>query len=227
MRSRLLGCLLAAGLFSLPARGVAQTTIDFDDLSSAASTGHLPDPYFGFQWNNIDWIFASLILGGEGAHSGANVAYKTGPLSVAGSFTSATPFTFNTIYLNGPDAGLGLSVRGLRNGVEIFQRALQLGDDWALYSFDWENIDGVEFQVDGAVNRPFQMDDITVNAPVVTPEPLTSLLIGTGLAGVGAAARRRRRRTEPADDLDDPRRPRFLLGGAASSRIRDPCDIET
>jgi len=57
-------------------------------------------------------------------------------------------------------------------------------------------------QCDALGNHPCEtsVDDVSIH---VTPEPVTMLLLGSGLAGVGAAARRRRRRQPTEVEVDD------------------------
>lgn len=113
-------------------------------------------------------------------------------------------FDFNSVYLaamNGPcrngASGVTQTARGFRNGVEIASATASVAcGSGAVAVFDLFDVDRVVFDapLEGPVN--LVVDELTYNGPPATevvPEPITMVLLGSGLAGVGAVRRRRRK----------------------------------
>jgi hypothetical protein len=208
------GCALLLGLSS-PAR--AQTILNFEDLTTP---GEVPIPvgYGGLDWSNMFYVNASIpTLNPSGYRngrvSGDVVAFNGGGAGAAVTASAGSgPFDFYSAYLTAAwNDGLDFVARGFRGGTEVFTQALVLNTSGPTHAiFDFTDVDRVTFETSGGVDNPvmlgggthFAMDDVQLGAPIdstVTPEPISLVLLGTGLAGVGVVSRRRRVRR--AEDL--------------------------
>jgi PEP-CTERM motif len=103
------------------------------------------------------------------------------PNNTASAFTLVTPFEFN-----GSLSGCtNNQFFGCQPGNQVFDFSLR-GQGLATVMF--QSIDG------GSFGRIYTIQGVRYDfAPVATPEPATMVLLGTGLAGIGAAVRRRRK----------------------------------
>lgn len=200
-----LTCALILGA-ALPA--AAQQTLGFDDLACFAPTP-IANGYAGLSWSNFGCFDPSILTspGGGGGVPGTisppNIAFNLD--GNPASFGAATPFTLNRAYLTSVwHDDLDLTVTGLLGGSTIFTKSLVLSATApTLVQFGWAGVDEVLFVSSGGTLHPgyepndgtqFAMDDLVINGPLTSaPEPVSLLLVGSGLAGLGVIGRRRRR----------------------------------
>ncbi len=188
------------------------TTLTFDDLGLANGSETLLFSYGGFTWNNAGALNTTGFYGNPsgypaGAVSGSGVGFSI--MAETLSFSSATPFTFNSVWLTGAwNDGLSVSITGSLAGTSLYSQTVNpLATAPTLYTFDWANIDTVSIQSSGGIGHPgytgggfggehVALDDLTFNAAPV-PEPASFAMLLAGLSVLTGVARRRQR-TSPS-----------------------------
>jgi len=206
-RTRILALGIVAALLTRAVAAAAQTTLDFE-YPPAGYTYPVTDGYGGFHWGSVDnsdwWGRVSTPEAGlEGwidptvcAHDGGSTcAFNDGWLGGGVvSFWRDSPFDFLSMMM-GDYFGTGsVTVRGYLAGSQVFSSFLQLDESLNAFTFDWRNVDRVEFDPGATSGSWFLADDLTYSAQdqSVVPEPVSGVLLATGLLGIAGAGLVRR-----------------------------------
>lgn len=202
MRSTKVTVAIAAALCLTAGKTMAQTTLNFEGLGSGYQYP-IPDGYGGFQWGTTSdpgwWAtitsppFGSWVDPTICVHDGGNTcAFNDGPVGGGPvSLSRTTPFNFMSLWLANYQGAGSLTITGWLAGSEVYSDVVTLGSSFTNYAFDWTNVDMVNIDPGAANSAWFLADNLTYSD--VTPEPVTMVLLGTGLFGIGMARIRRRR----------------------------------
>jgi hypothetical protein len=202
--NRFKGMVLVLAAMAIPAAAQAQV-IGFDDLGNTCGT-QLTNGYQGFNWNNF-YVLNPAFCGGSLAVSGyahgtvsqGNVAYNA--FAQPAQVSSPNPFTFNSVYMTGAwNDGVSVVVTGWLGSTQLYQQTVTVNSHSPTnFVFNWSGVDMVDFNSFGGVDQGYggggshvAFDDMDLGAANAAPEPVTLLLLGSGLTGVGAWRRRRR-----------------------------------
>lgn len=202
MKVGTLSAMLAVSLVA-PVAANAQTTLDFEGLSSNVCCDVMPAGYGGFTWSNFGLV-DGIGYGPSVAHavtSGRYVAFNHAGFSAPAEVSGGSTFTFNSAYIATYSVPGTVSVKGFLGATELFS-TLVAGSSTTTSNvvFNWGGIDRVSFSLLDGPNLLIDdmvFDGVTVD-PVITPEPVTMVLLGSGLAGIGAARRRRKAASQQA-----------------------------
>jgi hypothetical protein len=196
------GLPVALVLGAGPASG--QTTLDFDALPAGVT---IPNGFGGFTWASFLTTppAATSVFGCN--PSGINCA--TNAFGLTAAVARPTRFSFLSGYFtawagfNTLNQPFTMLVRGRRGSLVMHTATITVPSARTLFTFNWTDIDRVEFSP--ADINWFLLDDFTYGPqfyapppPTVIPEPVTLVLLGSGLVGIGAVRLRRRRGREPA-----------------------------
>ena len=171
------------------------TVIGFDDITYVnGDPAPVSNGYEGFNWNNF-WSSRATYDAtyARGLVSGNNVGFMISATSVS-SFSSATPFTFNSVniakmYYDGLTHFDGYVGDTLAYSTDVFAaRGVT-----TVATFDWTGLTRVDISVaDGSERVVF--DNLTVNeAASAVPEPASISLLALGLGLAGFAGKRKRK----------------------------------
>lgn len=162
--------------------------IGFDDITYInGDPAPISNGYEGFAWSNIWSSRAGYSQEfSSGLVSGANIGFMIAATTVT-SFTSTTPFTFNSVniakmYYDGLTRFEGYVGDTLVYSKDVFAAK----GVSSLATFDWTGLTRVDISVLDDSERVV-FDDFTVNelvAEVPEPASIALMLAGLGLAGV-------------------------------------------
>jgi hypothetical protein len=190
--------LLGVALATMLAGQSQANLITFDSLSGGG--GAVPDGYQGLHWTNFYYLNGTVQ-----AHSGYQPAVVS-PNNIAfngagnPAFVSDGLFNLGSAYLTGVwRDGLQVEVIGSLGGTPVpgYDHTYTLSSTAATFiTFNYLNIDAVEFISSGGVKNPNYSGDGTQFAMdnVLIPEPTTTLL----LLAFGASTLWMRRKTRAA-----------------------------
>jgi hypothetical protein len=191
MKKIVFAALLAVASFA------SATTITFDNFTGFQDVGTQGGVTFN-SFTSLDTTTYNTSGYTNGVVSLNNVAFTYGD---DGSVTSASPFTFNSVYLTSAwNHDEIVDIVGSLNGQQLFSRSLIL-DVYAptLETFNWAGIDTVTFSVHGGTQSEYSgggsflaYDNFRINeATSAIPEPSSIALLGLGLFGFAASRSRK------------------------------------
>ncbi|HET9438709.1 MAG TPA: PEP-CTERM sorting domain-containing protein [Longimicrobiales bacterium] len=198
-----------AVLFALTLAGAAPATaqeIQFSGSSlgcfgenctptSFASSDHLG--FFGNSFSGLTDNGALTLDFGYFAWDALGEYYVDSPFTLFLSFTAPTGIDPDPVYFGGVE---GVVIRGKVNGIRVGSSTTQLVFEPNQRSYTFTggnpNVDGTfTLTLRDTYIDPLRASKIygDVSHATVTPEPMSMILMGSGLAGLAAARRRRKR----------------------------------
>lgn len=192
---QILGLMAAAVILASGATASA-TNVNFSSFSPTGT----PLPTIsvdGFNFNDTSDIGYMGVFPGSPNDSGAPLIFNPLGAGLVEVDEGGTPFTLNNLdmTLSWYDANPTDTVIVVGNvqGGGIDSTVLTLGQGLQEYDLNWTNLTAFGISgVVGGVNSYWALDNLDVNGGVVTPEPGTWLLMGSGLLGLALIAIRRR-----------------------------------
>lgn len=183
--------VLLAGL-SLASEPVkAQSVIDFESVANCDNSRPNMFVYSGIDFLG-QWTCYGFAQSPYTPQSGINRLYAVlnGQNASSARFKFQAPSSFLGAWFSGSSTNIFYR---LFNGGNLVYTSTGSGlSSTPLFLSSGYNGAVDEVEVSGS-DVQWVMDDLTFNA-TVAPEPASMLLLGSGLAGIGAAARRRRRK---------------------------------
>lgn len=148
-----------------------------------------PDQYSPDRMDWIDTVNSSWY--NFGAVSGDFTMLNNYGGSAVITEASGANFSFDglwaRIWVNDSELQRTGSIRGLKNGLEIWNSDVMLTDNWMAFNGHVDAID--ELRLD--FGKAFLVDDLALNQPSSVPVPSAAWLLGSGLLGLIGVARRK------------------------------------
>jgi hypothetical protein len=167
--------------------------VNFD--SGLTSESLIPNSYAGLNWDNFFALDTSTYQASgyvNGTVSPNFVAYNG--FGNPATFSSASPFTFNSAYLTSAwNDGLNVVVDAYLGSTLVHSASFMLNTAGpVLKTFNWGNIDSVVFTTSGGVPNPafggagtqLAMDNLSFTPSVPESSTYAMLLVGLGVMGV-------------------------------------------
>lgn len=210
MRKKPIAYVSVCACLLVPSAATA-STITFDNLPATGCFPSSPVPvgYDGLNWSNFGYTNATQFpcsIEGYGVvlTSSPNVGFNS--VGADASISDDSPFiAVSADFAAAWNEGLTLTVTGKNNGVTVGIDTLLLTTTTKNFmTFDFGPVTELDFSSSGGVENPslvtfghgtqFGMDNLTIAPVTVTtvPEPLSLLLLGSGLAVAGVRLRRHR-----------------------------------
>jgi hypothetical protein len=197
-----LAAALVVAASTAPLAAQSPVTLTFEGVATNAQgfLSTLPNQS-GFAFENFGAYTSTTSFGtGSNASSGIRFAYA---YAVDESYVYRADnlnFTFLSAALSfrtfdGNVSPAQLVVNGYRTGAApVFTRTLSLTNSAQLFTFDWANVNELEFvttALDANRSAVLAVDDLTL---ATVPEPGSIVLVATGLGVVALAGARRKQR---------------------------------